>query len=570
MTKLFISYARKDRKYAEKLVGRFAQEEADVWIDWEDIPPSTDWWDEIKKGIEGADVFLFLISPDSIVSKVCKEEINHAVANGKRLVPVVVRDVNPQDAPFEVSKLNWIFFREVDVFDEAFRKLDLAIHANFEWVRIQREIQVKALKWERQAFEKSYLLRGKELKDIEKWFQLEEATDPAPTELLVGYVRKSRELLDRQRKSVTVGLISLAILGIAYYVWQDRSWFRIWHIPQACPNVNTAVVEIAPVDLVQEPATLLDDFSDIESETDLWQCRSDMDAGTGVVQVDSYFSPSEDEYDFAFTLPPLPAYQMDFLPEIRHFEPDEYSLEDAITFLEAATAYSVGNYDDAINDLEGTTNLAGKILLAQSYLLANDFEISRTAYQEAIDLAKLNNVKPNQLQMGLALAMWYPRVSDKIESDPDLYDQNVKNCDESFYAYAEALKGKNVNNDWVLISELNKFYCWHPDKGSLQPRDAVTGNPYQDLLSALILMETGDVEENSELIANLLESSNDQISLANLELSKFQADREDCTKYRFYLNAFKKSAFSKIDRSTVQYYYYTEKDCWPFDLVDTQ
>jgi len=50
MTSLFVSYSRKD-------------------IDWEDIPPTVEWWKEIEKGIEESGVFLFLISPDSVNSK---------------------------------------------------------------------------------------------------------------------------------------------------------------------------------------------------------------------------------------------------------------------------------------------------------------------------------------------------------------------------------------------------------------------------------------------------------------------------------------------------------------------
>lgn len=64
----------------------------DAWVDWESIPLTADWWEEIKAGIEAADTFIFVISPDSVASKVCGQEIDHAVANHKRLVPVVRRE----------------------------------------------------------------------------------------------------------------------------------------------------------------------------------------------------------------------------------------------------------------------------------------------------------------------------------------------------------------------------------------------------------------------------------------------------------------------------------------------
>ncbi|MFT3895259.1 MAG: SUMF1/EgtB/PvdO family nonheme iron enzyme [Anaerolineales bacterium] len=230
MTKLFISYSRKDKNSAEKLVNCLVGEQTDVWIDWADIPPSTDWWEEIKRGIEEADVFLFLTSPDSISSRVCAEEVGHAVKNGKRLVPVVVRDVSPVDAPPEISKLNWVFLREADPFQEFLKKLDVAIHTDFDWVQIHREVQVKALKWERQSFENSLLLHGKELEDTEKYFRSKHGVDPRPTALQQSFILKSRQLVIRQRKILTViasgllavfiGIFSFVPVRNAIYRWQ--------------------------------------------------------------------------------------------------------------------------------------------------------------------------------------------------------------------------------------------------------------------------------------------------------------------------------------------------------------
>jgi hypothetical protein len=82
------------------------------------------------------------------------------------------------------------------------------------------------------------------------------------------------------------------------------------------------------------------------------------------------------------------------------------------------------------------------------------------------------------------------------------------------------------------------------------------------------LIGSGDVDAQSDLIVSQLESARKQLSIANLELSKFYADRGDCDNYRYFLNAFKATAFTDLDRSTVQYYYYDEKDCWPFVWSD--
>ena len=63
MSHIFISYARKDIEDASKIVRALAASNFDTWADWKDIQPGTGWLDEIYRGIEEADAFLFFISP---------------------------------------------------------------------------------------------------------------------------------------------------------------------------------------------------------------------------------------------------------------------------------------------------------------------------------------------------------------------------------------------------------------------------------------------------------------------------------------------------------------------------
>src|SRR5919108_2736649 len=117
MSHIFVSYSRKDLDFAGKIVQALAENKLDTWVDWKGIPPTVDWWKEIEKGIEEADIFLFFLSPDSVKSKVCNQEIAHAVKNGKRLIPIVVRDITSEEVPPEINHLNWMFFRKTDEFD---------------------------------------------------------------------------------------------------------------------------------------------------------------------------------------------------------------------------------------------------------------------------------------------------------------------------------------------------------------------------------------------------------------------------------------------------------------------
>ena len=58
MAEVFISYARKDAEFVRQLYAALSKSEKQPWVDWMDIEPSINWWDEIREGIENADVFL--------------------------------------------------------------------------------------------------------------------------------------------------------------------------------------------------------------------------------------------------------------------------------------------------------------------------------------------------------------------------------------------------------------------------------------------------------------------------------------------------------------------------------
>ncbi|HNH25452.1 MAG TPA: toll/interleukin-1 receptor domain-containing protein, partial [Anaerolineales bacterium] len=191
MTGIFISYSRKDSQAAKKLMEGFKSVKLDVWVDWEDIPPAVGWLDQILHGIEQAEVFVFLISPDSIKSEVCKVELEHARKNSKRIIPVVARDVVVQDVTPILRDLNWIFIREQDDFAAGLEKVNLAINLDIEWLQEHRRLQVRALEWDRKK-ESSLLLRGTDLRNARKMIVANEKKDPFPSPLQKLYIESSR------------------------------------------------------------------------------------------------------------------------------------------------------------------------------------------------------------------------------------------------------------------------------------------------------------------------------------------------------------------------------------------
>ncbi|MDZ8028259.1 MAG: TIR domain-containing protein, partial [Nostoc sp. DedQUE11] len=206
MSDVFISYSRRDKEFVVVLQDALKAHNRETWVDWKDIPLTADWWAEIQAGIEATNTFVFVITPDSVVSKVCNQEIDHAVKNNKRLVPIVRREgfdmeqVNPA-----LSRHNWLFFRQEDDFNTVFPKLIQAIDTNLEYVKAHTRLLVRALEWENKGRNDSFLLRGSDLQQAEQWLVASATEEPVLTEQQKNYISKSREAEDAQQRLVQAG-----------------------------------------------------------------------------------------------------------------------------------------------------------------------------------------------------------------------------------------------------------------------------------------------------------------------------------------------------------------------------
>lgn len=222
MAKLFVSYSRRDSVAARKLIEAFRSIEQDVWVDWESIPPAVDWLEQIFRGIEESDAFIFLISPDSIASEVCKVEINRAAQNNKRIIPIVLRDVHPKDAPENISKLNWTFIRESDNFEEGLAKVKTAIELDLDWLEEHRRLQVRSLEWHRKK-DPSLLLRGRDLRNARHMVATATSKDPTPTDLQRTYIQYSLRSQTNRTALLVTGTVALIMMTVLALIAINRS-----------------------------------------------------------------------------------------------------------------------------------------------------------------------------------------------------------------------------------------------------------------------------------------------------------------------------------------------------------
>jgi WD40 repeat protein len=230
MPDVFISYSRKDKEFVARLQEALADHQRETWLDTKDIPPTAEWLQEIYEAIEAAEAFLFVISPDGVTSEICQMEIAHAIRHNKRLIPVVHREVETNHVPFDLGKVNWLFFRDHDDFEASFQSLIEALNTDLIWIRDHTRLLVKALEWNRKGRDRSFLLRGRDLKDAEAWLAQGGQKEPKPTEIQAEYIVSSHKSQTRRQRltlgSISVGLIVaifLSLLTLQQYRESNKS-----------------------------------------------------------------------------------------------------------------------------------------------------------------------------------------------------------------------------------------------------------------------------------------------------------------------------------------------------------
>jgi TIR domain len=141
--RIFISYSRADAAFADGLKERgFAP-----LIDRTDVYAFEHWWKRIQALIVKADTIVFVLSPDSVSSDICRKEVAFATSLNKRFAPIVCRRVDSAAVPAELSQLSFIFFYDNANFQASLDELVEALSTDIEWVRKHTEFGEQARRW---------------------------------------------------------------------------------------------------------------------------------------------------------------------------------------------------------------------------------------------------------------------------------------------------------------------------------------------------------------------------------------------------------------------------------------
>ncbi|MEM9805034.1 MAG: TIR domain-containing protein [Cyanobacteria bacterium P01_D01_bin.56] len=252
---VFVSYSRADSDFARQLNDALQLQGKTTWFDQESIVAgAANFKEEIFNGIESADHFLFIISPRSIQSPYCAEEVEYAQSLNKRMLTVLHQPINTKELHSALASVQWIdFHSKKNDFNANFSTLLRALDNDPVYLRFHTRLLIQALEWDQQDRDESLLLRGKARRETETWLLEAKNKSPQPTSLQQDFVTASAsEEIRRQRSAIRlqrvgmgiISLISLAAIALGGFAFHQRGRARAETVRAETEQQNAELQQI--------------------------------------------------------------------------------------------------------------------------------------------------------------------------------------------------------------------------------------------------------------------------------------------------------------------------------------
>ncbi|MDJ0717772.1 MAG: TIR domain-containing protein [Prochloraceae cyanobacterium] len=197
---VFISYSRADSDFTRKLNDALQELGKTTWFDQESIALGEDFEKEIKRGIENCDNFLFVISPRSVNSPYCADEVEYAEKLNKRFITTILhKEVSSKELHPALAKIQWIDFKRYGGdFSANFNELVRTLDTDREHLRNHTKWGQRAREWKNSAQSADLLLRGSEFTTAQEWLSevLEKKLQPQPTTLCKEFIYSSQKAIE--------------------------------------------------------------------------------------------------------------------------------------------------------------------------------------------------------------------------------------------------------------------------------------------------------------------------------------------------------------------------------------
>jgi tetratricopeptide (TPR) repeat protein len=219
--RVFVSYSRKDLGFVDRLDASLRARGIETLIDRAAIEVGENWFARLRDLIARAETVLFVLSPDSVQSPICREEVAFARKLGKRFIPVVARRVEDPSVPEALAELNYVFLDDEGLYEKNVDRLVAAIRTDLAWMRRHADLGRAAEEWNAAGRPRGLLLGTGRLREAEQWIAARPANAPPPSDDTRDLIAASRRAARLWRNGLVGALaaglvVATGLAGIAY------------------------------------------------------------------------------------------------------------------------------------------------------------------------------------------------------------------------------------------------------------------------------------------------------------------------------------------------------------------
>jgi formylglycine-generating enzyme required for sulfatase activity len=236
--KVFISYSRRDAsEFAEELLAGLELAGFAPFLDRHDIAAGEEWEARLGALIRQADTVVYVVSPEAVKSPRCEWEVARALAEAKRVLPIIFKSVLDTDIPVELQRRQFIRFDTGPGITRPLAQLAEALRQDLGWIREHTRLNELAHRWDGRERPAALLLRGEELAAAQNWADRWKPGAPAITDAMQRLITasKAQQALDlaeakaaqRRRRWTEFATAFFAVAAVlAVAAWWQQDWLR--------------------------------------------------------------------------------------------------------------------------------------------------------------------------------------------------------------------------------------------------------------------------------------------------------------------------------------------------------
>jgi hypothetical protein len=105
---VFLSYSRGDEAWVREFATTLSNSGITNWFDINEIPPGEKWQEKIEQALRESNTLVVVLSPQSVRSPWTFFELGAAVADKKKIIPVMAQDVAIDQIPLLVRNFQML------------------------------------------------------------------------------------------------------------------------------------------------------------------------------------------------------------------------------------------------------------------------------------------------------------------------------------------------------------------------------------------------------------------------------------------------------------------------------